>query len=211
MSSINNFASEKEIELGKLESILAKGLIDSKILPILNIINSNLDYYSTSSCSGRVLIIALAHPGAKVKSMILGKWHDKLIKKDLVDCMKNWDKYPYLYLLAQAPILHITTHDLEKATHLRNLGDSAGFKYSAIRSIKQIKKKNKEKNLPTFNNIRITVELLSTERLNVPLGFNGNIYVEDEYLDLIIRLSNDLISESIRKIKKLEEILKKDF
>ena len=103
--------------------------------------------------------------------------------------------------------------NLEEAIKLRNLAEAAGFKYSSIRSIKmyqnmakintnnttrssnendnQNDNKNEYENENEFG--KITVELLSTERLNIPLGYNGELIVNDEYLDHITKIANQVI------------------
>ena len=205
MSPIYNFLSDKKRTLKELESKQASGLVDEKVITILKLINSHQDYYTTSSCSGRVLLIALAHHGTKDRSEMLARFHDNIKKKDLKLAISKWKIHPELYFLAQPPIFHVTTHDLDAAIHLRNLGESAGFKYTTIRSIKKIQKKAKIDKQPEF---RITVELLGTERLNVPLGVNGRLVVDDSYLDLLVKLANEIIMDSDKKIKKLEMILK---
>jgi tRNA wybutosine-synthesizing protein 3 len=199
MSHIYNFLSEKKKTMAELESVKSKGVVDNKVLPILEIINSNPDYYSTSSCSGRVMLIALARPGAKSESDMLALWHDKITKKELLSAIKKWDKHQYLYFLAQPPIFHITTHNIDYAIHLRNLAESVGLKYSTIRSIKTFKKQKEQ---------RIIVELLGTERLNVPIGFDGKVYVDENYLELLVKLASDVLADSDEKIKKLDEELR---
>jgi tRNA wybutosine-synthesizing protein 3 len=156
-----------------------------------------------------VLVIALAKPGSKKESIMLGKWHEKIVKTDVENAINDWKKLPNLYLLAQSPILHITTPSLESATHLRNIGEAGGFKYSSLRSIKFIGNQNsKNKTIENQLNFKITVELLSTERLNVPIGYDGKIIIDDKYLDFLIRIANDVIEESQKKVLKLGEILK---
>ena len=212
------FDSEKRKVLEDYTRAKENDLIDHRIIPILDLLNSHKDYYSTSSCSGRVLLLELATPGAKDESQIIIRWHDTFSSKQLEDGLAKWKKYRYLYLLAQAAIFHIIARNLRAAAKLRNLGDSSGFKYSSLRSIKTVK----DKPAKSFNadndqvnqdfdsqNSRITVELLATERLNTPLGFNGKILVGAEYLELLVDLANQALRKSHEKVQKLETILRK--
>lgn len=209
-----NFGSEKEYVLNKYRTAIADSKIDSSILPLLDIINTHPDFYTTSSCAGRIVLLAVAEPGAKNESIMINKWHDKISKDELKKSLAKWNKYSYLYFLAQSPIFHVTTHKLSAAVQLRNLAESAGFKYSSIRSIKPIKVgKSKESSIKseyseTNLDTRITVEILGTERLNLPLGHDGNILTDDPYLDLIVDLANKSITDANYKIIKLEQVLK---
>lgn len=201
MSSRSSFGSDKKRVLKDLDTALANHSIDPKVIPILEIINSHPELYSTSSCSGRIFLLALARPGAKKDSMIIEKWHSTASKTQLTAGIAKWNKFPYLYFLAQSPIFHITTFEIETAIHLRNLGDAAGFKYSSIRSMKPLGKGRAD-------HFRITVELLSTERLNIPIGKDGKIFVDDDYLELVLDLANSSVKEADDKLKRLEEILR---
>ena len=49
------FDNEKKNTLSKLDKS-TKGSIDEPILPVLDLINDMEDYYTTSSCSGRIMI-----------------------------------------------------------------------------------------------------------------------------------------------------------
>jgi tRNA wybutosine-synthesizing protein 3 len=214
---MSRFDSEKAISMKDYKIALENSSIDQRVIPALAIVNSHPDYFSTSSCSGRVMLLSLAYPGAKNESLILSKWHEKFNKEQLMEGIDKWDKYRYLFLFAQSAIFHIIARDLNKAVELRNLGELAGFKYSTLRSIKPLKKAYHGDNTNTssssvdIDNIlidsRITVELLSTERLNVPIGLDNKILVNDEYFDVLLELSNDAISKTHEKIVKLENVL----
>jgi len=215
------FDSEKKSALEEYNGALKNQKIDSRVIPILNIINNHKNYYSTSSCSGRILLLALSSPGAKDESIILDKWHNEIKLEELKARISTWVDYRYLYFFAQSPIFHIIAKNLKAAVILRNLGDSAGFKYSSIRSIRPIKHAKPGKQLKSIENedieteltnsseARITVELLSTERLNVPLGRDHRIYPDDNYLGLLVELANSSIAEAHDKLEKLKVILEK--
>ena len=214
------FDSEKNKSILKYNQALKSGKIDERVTPVLNILNNHDNYFTTSSCSGRILLLAVEKPGAKSESRMIEKWHDRVTLMELKEGISNWTKFEYLYFLAQSPIFHISARNILSATHLRNLADSAGFKYSSIRSIKPITQKVKAKvsmlwvndseirELTDNQNLRITVELLSTERLNIQIGVNKQILVDDNYLSMIVDLANDSITESQRKVKKLEKVLR---
>jgi len=74
------------------------------------------------------------------------------------------------------------------------LAIACGFKNSGLKSIKK----------------RIVVEICSTERLDVPIGKDGNLYCNKEHLDLLTNISNEIFNKSTNKLKKFEMALKKD-
>ncbi len=59
-----NFEKEKKDCLSKIDKS-KKGSIDKKIKELVDLINSLKDYYTTSSCSGRILLIKRPKSGKK--------------------------------------------------------------------------------------------------------------------------------------------------
>ena len=70
---MSNFESEKRNIMIELDRFKVNNKIDTKVVPVIDIINNHPNFYTTSSCSGRAILISLAQPGAKERSLILGK------------------------------------------------------------------------------------------------------------------------------------------
>jgi tRNA wybutosine-synthesizing protein 3 len=49
------------------------------------------------------------------------------------------------------------------------------------------------------------VEVLSTERLDAPVGRDGSLFCDEEYLGLLVDVANDVISKSIGKLSRFED------
>ena len=73
-----DFIQNKEIALKKLESQKKKVLVDKEIIGILDIINSNDNYYTSSSCYGRLFLIQLTKNGDKLNAKFLCKLQRKI-------------------------------------------------------------------------------------------------------------------------------------
>jgi tRNA wybutosine-synthesizing protein 3 len=188
----------------ELAQKIEEGKVDPYMLEIISIINSSDDYYTTSSCSGRMQLIALPKLGDKPGSTVCGKWHDTIEMEQLKEALENWDGKDMLMLLVQSPVLHVVCRDLESAVKIRNIGSESGFKYSTIRSIQEgSTDEGDEKN--------IIVELLSTERLDIPIGKEGKVFPDDEYLDYILELSTQAMERSRGKLARLKENLDSNF
>jgi tRNA wybutosine-synthesizing protein 3 len=177
------------------------GKIDSNILEILQIINSYDDFYTSSSCSGRIQLISLPKFGDKVGSEVLGKWHDPVDFRELDEAIKKWDGKNFLMMLVQSPVVHVVCRSLEAAVKLRNIADASGFKYSTIRSIQTNSTKDEEQ-------MNIIVEILSTERMDIPLGQNGKLYPTEEYMQFNLKLAIQCMMRSKGKLERLRNNLK---
>ena len=97
-----------------------------------------------------------------------------------------------LRLLAQSPILHIAAETNVAADRLLKIAISCGFKNSGLKSIIG----------------RIIIEICSTERLDAPIGKNGSLFCDEEFLKLLVDISNEIIDRSSYKLQRFKQELK---
>lgn len=191
MDEIEYFLKSKEKALNSLIKAKNEKKLDEDIEEIINIINSHKKYFTTSCCSGRIVLLEIPEIGNKKAAKFIGKWHRKIQYKELVESIKS-AKSGMLWLLAQSPIIHIITSTYFLADKIIKIAISSGFKNSGFKSVK--------------NNI--IVEICSTERFDCPIGNNGQLLISDEYLKFLFKISNHIINRSGKKIKNLEKNLK---
>ena len=191
MDEIEYFLKSKEKALNSLIKAKNEKKLDEDIEDIINIINSNKEYFTTSCCSGRIVLLEIPEIGDKKAAKFIGKWHRKIQYNELAESIKS-AKSGMLWLLAQSPIIHIITNSYFLADKIINIAISSGFKNSGFKSVK--------------NNI--IVEICSTERFDCPIGNNGKLLISDEHLEFLLQISNHIINRSRKKLKKLEKNLK---
>jgi len=188
-----NFDLQKKKALESLNEALEKGLVDSDIISLLNKINSLENYFTTSSCSGRISVMQLPDFGDKLNAIWLGKWHSEVKIEEVLDAINKHDE-GMLWFMLNSPILHIAARTLEDAVELLNLAISCGFKHSNIKSISHKK---------------LVVEIRSTERMDVPLGKDKELWVSPEHLAKIISMANLQLRRAKEKLKKFENEIEK--
>ncbi|RLF77947.1 hypothetical protein DRN32_07240, partial [Thermococci archaeon] len=115
-----NFDLQKKKALESLNEALEKGLVDSDIISLLNKINSLENYFTTSSCSGRISVMQLPDFGDKLNAIWLGKWHSEVKIEEVLDAINKHDE-GMLWFMLNSPILHIAARTLEDAVELLNL------------------------------------------------------------------------------------------
>ena len=184
------FLQRKQQAMAKLEKAKNEKNVDEPILPLLYVINSSEHYYTTSSCAGRIVLLELPELGDKQHATFLGKWHRTVEVQDILTAAKLATK-GYLWLLAQSPILHVASCTLPRADTLLKRAIAAGFKHSGLKS--------------TENNV--IVELCSTERLDAPLGRDGRLLCDEDYLQLLVSIANQVIERSTTKLEHLHREL----
>lgn len=182
------FIEARKKALNSLKEAKENGKVDKKILPLIEKINEKMDFFTTSSCSGRIAILEIPSFGIKKKANFLGKWHEEISFNQLKEAIKKARKGE-IWLLVQSPILHVSTISMENAKKLLRLAMDSGFKYSSIKAL----------------NGRIVVEILSTERIDMPLGKDGKIFANESYLNVILDIANRMLKIMEEKLKRLEE------
>ena len=187
----NEFLEAKESALNALEKACLEQKVDEGVLQILELINRIEGFYTSSSCAGRIVLLQIPQIGDKRGATFLGIWHRTIECKELKAAETKATK-GLLWLLAQAPILHIGAQTLELAEKMIKTAISCGFKNSAVKSLGK----------------KIRIEICSTERLDAPIGRDGCLFCEDEYLSLLVEISNEVIERSGKKMalfaKKVE-------
>lgn len=164
---------------------------DERISELCNKINSLGDYYTTSSCSGRAVL--MIEQDKKTENLFVSVCHDKIslkqLKRDLNSALKTGKKIKFKL---ESCILHVSCKSLEDAARLYNKAKLSGWKKSGIIGMKN-----------GFN-----VELNGTDRLEFPVINEKKILVDDKFLEIVVEESNKKLEKSWDKIKKLEKLLK---
>jgi tRNA wybutosine-synthesizing protein 3 len=135
--------------------------------------------------------------GDKKDSNVLGKWHRGTDIQGLTGALEEWNGDGYVYLLTQSPIFHIRCRELGSAVRLQQIGFDSGFRYSTVRSMR----------LRDGEPETITVELLTSYRLDIPLANQGLLYPTREYLDFLLERCNSVLGMCKERLEALEKEL----
>jgi tRNA wybutosine-synthesizing protein 3 len=185
-----NFLNQNKVDNSK------KGSVDKQILSLLKVVNSLDNYYTTSSCAGRHVI--LNRNENKKGSSWLFSTHELLTKDDIdliineIDNL-NLSENQNIFFITEGVILHIGAKSIDDAKKLLNISLESGFKKSGIRTISK----------------RIILEIYSSQNLYVPLVINSKRLFSNEklkeYLLNILPTANEILLSSRNKAKLLEE------
>lgn len=181
--------------MAELEGKMKEGAVDGDIVPLLALINSFEEMYTLSSCSGRTALIELPDIGDKKHAVFHGKWHRPVSFDEVMEAVRSYQESgstdTYLYLLTQSPIFHINIKNFTLAKTMFQLARNCGFKHSAFKSI-----------TPPF-----LLEVLSTERVDIPVGFNRQLMVREETLRFFVVRCCHALKRSKKKLGNLENQL----
>jgi len=181
--STKEYLDAKEKALKSLESALRNQKVDEGVKRILELINGLEGFYTSSSCAGRIVLLQIPRIGDKRGAVFLGIWHRTIEENELLAAGVKATT-GLLWLLAQAPILHVGAKDIELADKMVKIAISSGFKNSAIKS----------------SGKKIILEICSTERLDAPIGRDGVLFCDGNYLALLVEIANEVIERSGAKM-----------
>lgn len=182
------FLTQKKTFLSKKDKS-KKGSIDKQILKLINIINKNNNYYTTSSCSGRIVLLKTDYKKKHLSNWIISS-HEIVKLNDLKDYLDNIPK-DKVWFKMEPFILHIRAKTIENASDLLNLARSIGLKHSGINSVGR----------------KIILEITGNQHLETIISDNNKFLITKDYLKLLIKEANKKLKENFKKIKKFESIL----
>ena len=179
-----SFQEQKKKQLSKIDKS-SIGSWDSKIKKLCNKINKKKNYYTTSSCAGRVVL--LKGGVEKMRNAFLFRTHDKIKFLELKKALEGVEYKGLVEFQQSTCILHVACSDLESAQKLITKGKDSGWKHSGIMGGK-----------------RNMVELHSTEKMSFPIMKEGKILVDDNFLKIVVKEANGKLERTWEKVGKLE-------
>ncbi len=164
------------------------GKWDDKIRGLCEKINNMDEYYTTSSCAGRVVLLKGGID--KIENAFLFRTHKKIKFGELKKALKDIDYDGLVEFQQTTCILHVACASLSDAQKLVNKARESGWKRSGIMGGK-----------------RNMVELHSTENISFPIMFGGKVLVDDDFLKVVVESANERLERVWKKIERLERAL----
>ncbi|KAJ8274303.1 hypothetical protein COCON_G00089280 [Conger conger] len=188
----NTFKQWKKQCLNKID-FSKKGSVDEDITNIVSVLNDSEKYFTTSSCSGRIIVIDGVSDCLDVQKQNCS-WlfvtHQKCQKTDLVTALER--SCGDVIFKFEPFILHVQCRQLGDAQLLHSVAVESGFRNSGI----TVGKKGK-----------IIMAVRSTHCLEVPLSRKGQVLVSSDYIEFLVEVANQKMIENLRRIERFFECL----
>lgn len=184
-----------------MERDIVSGYFDREMIPLVKTLFKLRNAYPTSSCSGRLLILASRVPWRKRNVKILYKVHEieDSVKRAILERLSNLED-ENVWLFVQPPIVHVSCYDYETAEKLVKIGRNAGFKESKIFMKSEL---------------GLHVELKGRELLVVPVKLEKTLLLEGGRLEIVVDEAARILEDFKTKISKfkseVEAALEKGF
>jgi len=175
----------------RLEEAVKKREADEAIIPLCEFINSTRHFFTSSSCSGRILLLALKGK-RKRDASFHRKWHRKVSFEEVwrgIEDAKNCE----LWFKTEPFIIHIGASSLKKAEKILDIKNKAGVKRGGIIVAKPGK---------------FILELIGTEEIALPVKFGDKIIVSKSFMKEVVRKANEKIEANFERLKKFESIIR---
>ncbi|MGE0793194.1 MAG: tRNA wybutosine-synthesizing 3 family protein [Candidatus Woesearchaeota archaeon] len=190
-----DFEKEKKECLDKLykPDKSKKGDVDTEMIPLINIINSKENYFTTSSCSGRISIFTIDVDNKKNTANWIFVSHVVVGFQQILDALKDLPSTIVRFKF-EPLIIHICCKTIDDAKKLILICQEIGLKDSGIMSL----------------NEKIIVKINGSERIDAPVGVDGKLIVDENYLKFVTELANEKLKKTHEKIQKLQKIFLKN-
>jgi len=165
------------------------GKWDLRIKGLCEKINDMDNYYTTSSCGGRIVLVKGLDK--KSEGAFVFRTHKKISFNEIKKALRGVDYNGLVEFKMSCCILHVACACLKDAQKLVDKAKFAGWKRSGIMA----------------SGRRFMVELLSTENIEFPVMNNGKILVDDDFLRLVVEGANKKLERSWGKIGKLRKLI----
>ncbi|KAF0874239.1 tRNA wybutosine-synthesizing protein 3 homolog [Hyaena hyaena] len=170
-----------------------KGSVDEDVVELVQLLNGREQYFTTSSCAGRIILLDGSINGFEVQKQNccwLLVTHKPCVKDDVIVALKKANGDAVLKF--EPLILHVQCQQLQDAQILHSVAIDSGFRNSGI----TVGKRGK-----TMLAIR------STHGLEVPLSHKGKLMVTEEYIDFLLKIANQKMEENKKRIERFYNCL----
>ncbi len=187
----NRFEMIKAHNSEQLEEAIAEGKADQKMIKLCRFVNSTKNFFTSSSCAGRIALLSVKSIGKKQPKAFHRKWHRKVALKEVVEGLGEKAREKELWFKLDPFILHIGTNNLENARRILKCMRLAGIKRGGIMLAKQEK---------------FLVELQGTHTMSLPIKNEGTVLVEKGYLSFIVKQANEKLVENYERLRLFEKV-----
>jgi len=191
--SEKRFDMVKEHHKNTFEKAKKDGRMDKDFIPLCNFLTKSKNYFSTSSCAGRITLVGLDMKESKKESAFHRKWHRKVKFSEVKDGIESYSG-EVLWFKQEPIIFHLGTNNLENAKKVLVACEKAGVKRSGVKVAKEGK---------------FIVEIVGTHQINTPVREHSDTKIDDNYLKYLVKKANQKFDKNKKSLKKMEKEMKK--
>ncbi len=194
------FDLQKKSTLAKVD-LSRKGSIDEPIVPLVSYVNELNDYFTTSSCSGRIAVIDQPRKRVKKGCQWLFIAHEAVsLQQFLENLVGALETLPTTCvdetrgtLKFEPFIMHVQCRNMESAQNFQRIAVDSGLRNSGLTVGKSGK---------------LTVAVRSVISMELPIIHNRKLIISEDYLKFVMEEVEEKFVENNILIAKFSEFLK---
>lgn len=183
------FAMVKRRHKQTFDEAVEKNLADEKMVRLCKFVASTKNFFTSSGCAGRILLIQLPKGESKREASFHRRWHRHISFEEVKKALQGETKGE-LWMKMEPFILHIGSNTLGNARKILAVMSRAGVKRGGIIVAKEGK---------------FLVELQGTQEMSVPLKQLDKIMVQDDYLRWLAEKANSKLQHNYRMLERFEK------
>ena len=183
------FEMVKERHTQTLQTALKQKKVDPQAIGLGLFLEKTKNYFTSSTCSGRIVLLKVNKQETKQDSAFIAKWHATTTIEKIWKALS--EKTPGEIWFKQEPfILHIGCMDFENAKKLLAIAKECGIKRAGINSAKEGK---------------FMLELIGTQNIAFPVKKGATILFEKKQLKYIVKRANEKLEKNYAQLEKFEK------
>ncbi len=190
----NRFSMVKENHRKSLEKAVAEKKADRQMVPLCKFVSRTKDFFTSSSCAGRIILLQLPKNENKLDASFHRKWHRKVREKELWQGIEA-DTRGELWFKLDSFILHIGAGSLENAKKILGCMKKAGVRRGGIIVAKPGK---------------FLVEMQGTQSIAFPVKAGKEVLVGKEFMRYNLERANTKLGQNYEMLKRLEAVFRQE-
>lgn len=186
------FGMAKATAVGKLEKAVKEKKCDEMLVDFLTYFNSKKDYYTSSSCAGRILLLSTPS-NKKLDAGFVFKEHRTVKAEEILKALRNTGEEK-VWLKAEPFIFHLGARTLDNARKLLEVKLKAGVRRGGIMIAKEGK---------------YLLEFVGSQYLSVPVKDKGKEVFSEKELSYLVGEANKKVSENYSCLERFMEEVRK--
>ncbi|MEM4869201.1 MAG: hypothetical protein QW081_02245 [Desulfurococcaceae archaeon] len=186
--SIDLWRKSKEYFWKRVHEDLEIGYLDRDLLPLLILVNLDAELYTTSSCSGRIVVMDSDTPWQRDETNIVFKSHVP-VESSEVEFIYRLEPHRGFWMIVTGPIIHVSALKLKRAVEILNVARRVGFKHSGIMHVSPSK--------------GVFVELVTGVYVSQLVRVGSKLLVPRQELQSLVEVMNKVLVEGKSRLQKL--------
>ncbi len=184
------FKMTKENTMKKLDSAIKDNKVDITLIPFLKKFNKKKNFFTSSSCCGRIMLLGCNKDEQKQPNLFMGKWHRTVKVKEVLDVLNKDLGHEEIWLKQEPFIFHFVAKNEYEANKILKLKTELGIKRGGIFFIESG---------------RYIIEIIGSKNLNVIVKINDKILFDKKQLSTLIKKANYKLKNNYKVLKNFEK------